>query len=47
MADFKKDEILLFYKNDGRADNSNYRPISILSNVSKLFEKCFFNQLYK
>ena len=46
IADFKKDEVLPFYKNDGTADNSNYRPISILSNVSKLYERYLFNQLY-
>ena len=28
---FKKAEVCPLYKNDGRADKSNYRPISILS----------------
>ena len=34
------------YKNDGRADKSNYRPISILSKVSKIYGRCFYSQLY-
>ena len=34
MADFKIAEVRPLYKNDGRADKSKYRPISILSNVS-------------
>ena len=31
---------------DGRADKSNYQPISILSNVSKLYERYLYRQLY-
>ena len=27
------------YKKDGRADKSNYSPISVLSNVSKKYER--------
>ena len=46
LADFKVAEVRPLYKNDGRADKSNYRPISILSNVSKLYERCLYNQLY-
>ena len=46
IADFKKAEVLPPYKNSGRADKSNYRPISILSNVSKLYERCLYSQLY-
>ena len=46
IADFKKAEVLPLYKNDGRADKSNYRPISILSNVSKIYGRCLYNQLY-
>ena len=33
IADFKVAEVCPLYKNDGRADKSNERPISILSNV--------------
>ena len=39
-------EVRPLYKNDGSADKSNYRPISILSNVSKMYERCLYNQLY-
>ena len=46
IADFKVAEARLFYENDGRANKSNYRPISVLSNVSKIFERCLFSQLY-
>ena len=39
-------EVRPLYKNDGRADKSNYRPISILSNISKIHERCLYSQLY-
>ena len=45
IADFKVAEVRVLYKN-GRAENSNYRPISILSNVSKIYEKYLYSQLY-
>ena len=32
---FKKSEIRPLYKKGGRTEKSNYRPISVLSNVSK------------
>ena len=46
IADFKVAEVCRLYKNDRRADKSNYRPISILSNVSKIYEKCLYSRLY-
>ena len=46
IADFKKAEVRPLYKNDGRADKSNYQPISILSNLSKIYERCLYSQLY-
>ena len=46
IADFKKAEVLPLYKNNGRAGKSNYRPISILSIVSKLYERFLYSQLY-
>ena len=44
--DFKQAEVRLFYKKDGRTDKSNYRPTSILSNVSKIYERSLYNQFY-
>ena len=38
-------DITPVFKKDGRTDKSNYRPISILPNLSKMFEKCIYNQL--
>ena len=46
VDDFKQAEVRPFYKKDGRTDKSNYRPISILSNVSKISERSLYNQLY-
>ena len=46
IASFKVAEVRPLYKNDGRADKSNYRPISILSNVSKIYERCLYSQKY-
>ena len=39
---FKKAEVRSIYKKDGRTEKSNYRPISILSNVSKIYERCLY-----
>ena len=35
------------YKNGDRADKPNYRPISVLSVISRLFEKLVTNQVYQ
>ena len=44
IAEFKEPEVRPLYKNGERADKSNYRPISILSNVSKIYERCLYSQ---
>ena len=31
---------------DGWTEKSNYRPISVLSNVSKIYERCIYEQIY-
>ena len=33
------------YKNGNRSDKDNYRPVSILSNLSKIFESCLCKQI--
>ena len=43
---FKKAEVRLIYKKDGRTEKLNYRPISVLSNVSKIYERCIYEQMY-
>ena len=34
------------YKKDGRKEKSNYKPVNILSNVSKVYERCLYDQIY-
>ena len=46
VDDFKQAEVRPFYKKDGRRGKSKYRPISILSNASKIYERSLYNQLY-
>ena len=46
IDDLNQAEVRPLYKKDGRTDKSNYRPISILSNVSKIYERSLYNQLY-
>ena len=46
VEDFKKAEVRPLYKKDGRKENSNYRPVSILSNVSKVYEMCLYDPIY-
>ena len=46
VEDFKKAEVRPLYKKDGRKENSNYRPVSILSNVSKVYERCLYDPIY-
>ena len=46
MNAFKKVEVRLLYKKDGKTEKSNYRPINILSNVSKIYERSLYDQIY-
>ena len=39
------DYIKLVFKNDSLNDIRNYRPVSILSNISKIFERLSYKQL--
>ena len=38
-------KVIPFYKKDDRAIFGNYRPISLLSSVSKVFERVAFEQI--
>ena len=33
------------HKKGSHTDKENYRPISILPNISKIYERCLFKQL--
>ena len=43
---WKKSHVSPIPKNDNTALPSNYRPISLLSNIDKAFEKCIFKHVY-
>ena len=39
-------EVTPIHKNDDKTDKENYRPISILFNLSKVYERLMYNQIY-
>ena len=44
--DLKHDDIVPIYKKDKKREKENYRPVSILSSLSKIYEKLLYNLLY-
>ena len=42
----KKAEVIPIYKSESRVACSNYRPISLLSNIGKIIEKFMHKHLY-
>ena len=44
-SDLKYANIAPHYKKDDNTDKSNYRPISILPSISKIFERLMFKQI--
>ena len=45
-SDWKISNVTPIHKKVDVTDRNNYRPVSVLSTISKLFEKAMFNQLY-
>ena len=43
--ELKLAEVVPVYKKNDKKDKSNYRPISIISNISKIYERCIQTQL--
>ena len=39
--------VIPIYKSENRSKCENYRPISILPIISKVFEREVFNQIYR
>ena len=37
-------EVVPVYKNKDKKDNNSYRPVCILSNISKLYKRCYINK---
>ena len=46
QSDWKIARVLSLYKNGPRNFPGNYRPVSVLPVISKVFEKILYNQLY-
>ena len=47
MCCFKKIYVMLVFKKGSRSSKDNYRPVNVLSNISKIFEKPLFKQILK
>ena len=46
-SELKHANIVPIHKKKDKSDISNYRPVSILSNYSKVYENLIYNQLYQ
>ena len=47
MDEWKMARVIPIYKSENRSKCENYRPISILPIISKVFEREVFNQIYR
>ena len=43
--DLKLADVASVYKKKSKASKGNYRPVSILSNISKVYERCIYDQI--
>ena len=41
----KQADIKPVYKKDSRNEKENYRPVSILPNLSKIYERCMYTHM--
>ena len=46
-SSLKLARVIPIFKKSDQQDCNNYKPISVLSNISKLIEKILYNRLYK
>ena len=45
--DLKKADVIPVYKKKLKLSKENYRPISIFPNISKVYERCLYDQMSK
>ena len=45
-SEIKKADIIPIHKKKSKFDIENYRPVTILSVLSKIYERCVFDQMY-
>ena len=45
-SEIKKADIIPIHKKKSKFDIKNYRPVTILSVLSKIYERCVFDQMY-
>ena len=43
----KQVDIKSKHKKDSRSEKENYRPVSVLPELSKIYERCFYTQMNK
>ena len=46
-SNLKAADVLPTHKKKDKSDIENYRPISILPTLSKIYERCMYDQMYK
>ena len=46
-SELKNADVIPVFKKKDRNNIENYRPVSILPNLSKIYERCLYDQMYK
>ena len=47
QRELKRTDVILVQKKNAKFNKTNYGPVSILTNISKIYEKLLYNQLSK